>query len=152
VEVSDMGSPRLALLTNDEMKAIHEGALDVLANAGMVFPAKEALDVFKKAGARVDYSKNLVKPSPDLINECIKKAPRTVELWARDKKYNMPLGDGNVYFGAFGEATYIKDINTGLRRRATNQDLADAIKIVDASENVSFTEQVVNPQDVPQRV
>jgi len=147
-----LGSPKIALLTNDEMKKIHAAALDVLANVGMIFPAKEALDVFKKAGAEVDYTKSLVNPSPDLINECIKKAPRTVELWARDKKYNETLGDGNAHFGAFGGATYIKDIDSGLRRRATNKDLADAIRIVDASENVSFTEQVVNPQDVPQKV
>ncbi len=147
-----MGKPKVALLTNDEMKQIHAGALDVLANAGMVFPAREALDLFKRAGAEVDYGKSLVKPSPDLINECIRKAPRTVELWARDTKFNMKLGDGNVYVGAFGEATYIKDMETGLRRPATNNDLADATKIVDACENIGWTEQVVNPQDVPHKV
>ena len=125
-----MGSPKLALLTKDEMKEIHAAAVDVLANVGMIFPAMEALQVFEEAGAAVNYSRRLVKLSEGLISESLKKAPRTVELWARNKKYNMTLGDGNIYYGAFGEATHILNMDSGLRRPALNADLATLRKFL----------------------
>lgn len=49
-----MALPRLTVLEDAEIEAIHRTALRVLANVGMLVPDAEARAILDKGGARVD--------------------------------------------------------------------------------------------------
>ncbi|MBU1035458.1 trimethylamine methyltransferase family protein, partial [bacterium] len=43
------------------VKEIHDTSLRLLENVGMEVNCKEALDIFKEKGAKVDFDKRIVK-------------------------------------------------------------------------------------------
>ena len=45
---------RLKAISNDDMEWIHNASLKILEETGVVFNSEDALDVFKKHGAKVD--------------------------------------------------------------------------------------------------
>jgi len=53
--------PPLNLVSGDEVEAIHRAALDILEDIGLRCQVKEARDLFRQAGARVDDSEGLVR-------------------------------------------------------------------------------------------
>ena len=64
----------------DQIEAIHLGSLRILRELGIAFLDDEALDILKKHGAEVDRSSQMVKFSPELIEEYIAKAPSQFTL------------------------------------------------------------------------
>ncbi|MEM3522437.1 MAG: trimethylamine methyltransferase family protein, partial [Candidatus Bathyarchaeia archaeon] len=65
----------LEILSEEEVKAIHEGSLKVLEETGVVFDHEEALNILKKAGCNVDFEKKLVKFPKSLVEDSLHKCP-----------------------------------------------------------------------------
>lgn len=144
-----MAQPKLEFLTAEEVESIHFTSLKILEETGVIFPVKEALGVFHERGAKVNHETGLVKIPPDIVEEAIAKVPSGVTLFARDPKYDVPVQKETVTFGTIGNATHVLDLETGERRRATNRDLADITRVIDACQNILHLEPQVTPQDVP---
>jgi len=51
----------LKILSEEKIKAIHKGVLDVLENTGVRFESENALELFKDHGCEVDLEKMIVK-------------------------------------------------------------------------------------------
>lgn len=144
-----MAVPYLKYLSEEELDQIHAATMKVLEETGVVFPTKKALDIFKAAGAKVDYSNMLVKIPRQLVEEAIKHCPSSITLCGRDPKYDVVAEGRKVTFGTIGNAHFVLDFKTGQKRLATNQDLAEITRIIDACDNILHMEPQVTPQDVP---
>ena len=72
--------PPMALLSDDQVEAIHEASLHILENFGIEVMSARALDLFEKAGAKVDHA------TPD----CLAR-PRARRRSAEDT-HNRPTG------------------------------------------------------------
>jgi len=68
-----MSKPSINFLSQDELDAIHNASLEVLENAGIKVMSDKALDILKKAGAKVDYEANHATIPGDLVEEALKE-------------------------------------------------------------------------------
>lgn len=144
-----MASPKISVLTDEEVDLVHSASLNILEQVGIYAPVSELLDLFGKAGASVDHEKKIVKIPQHLVEECIRKAPREVKLCARNPKFDLNLKHGNVYFGTGSGPIYVIDMETKERRVGTIDDLASLARIIDALQNIMMTGEIITPQDVP---
>ncbi|MCD6599462.1 MAG: trimethylamine methyltransferase family protein, partial [Dehalococcoidia bacterium] len=66
-----MSKPGITFLSQDELDAINNASLEVLETTGVKVLSKQALDVLKKAGAKVDYTSNHVSIPRKLVQEAL---------------------------------------------------------------------------------
>ncbi|WP_411351214.1 trimethylamine methyltransferase family protein [Leisingera aquaemixtae] len=84
-------------LTEEGIHAIHEGAMRILEEIGVVFLNPEALEIFKQAGVKVEGE--LVKMDRDFVMEMVGKAPREFSITPRNPDRTIPLGGNHILFG-----------------------------------------------------
>jgi len=142
--------PEINFLNRQEQDRIHQAALWLLENVGMQMPAKEAIDIMKKAGAKLD-GENIIKIPADLVIDAVAKAPKRSEfvLYGRDEKYDIHFSTDTPVLTSMEEATHIIDLKTRERRLCTQNDLSDIVRLIDALENISINSAIATPQDVP---
>jgi trimethylamine--corrinoid protein Co-methyltransferase len=128
----------LEMLTDEQVEAIHRATLDVLRKTGVRFEHDMVLKLFHDNGCIVDYDKKIVKLPDYLVEECIRKAPSSFYLKARDPKNDLRIGGNTLYFyNSVGMR--IVDLDTWESRPAKLSEQHDAVKVLDALENISMT-------------
>jgi len=138
----------LQLLSSDQLAAIHASSLNVLDSVGIIVEEEHALNILEKAGALVDQRKRTARiPSP-LVEEMIKKTPKSLILGAREPRHDLRIEKGSVHTRPASGYTQILD-SQGIFRKATRKDLEDAITVTDSLENISFASTCILPSDVP---
>jgi trimethylamine--corrinoid protein Co-methyltransferase len=150
-QIKSIQDPRLKLdiLSVEDVHKIHEATLEIIANTGVRFPSKRALEIWDKHGAQVDRESQVVKAPRALIEEAIKLCPPEYILAARDKQQDLPLDGNHVYLGTDGCGVQIIDLHSGELRTSRLEDVADIAKIADATEEIAFHWVPVSAQDKP---
>ena len=147
-----MKNARLNILSKDDMDKIHATTLQVMQNPGILIKHDKARELCKKAGCDVDDNTMIVKFPPELVEECLKKCPKTVNLYSRNGKKDVPLlSDGSysrtVTFGIGTEVTkYLGDGKFDTKAR-TLKDLGDICHVVDACDNLDMICAPVSAMD-----
>jgi len=140
----------LRYITEEQVESIHAAALEVLERVGMSSESERIMEVFKDAGAEVDFKSKLIRIPQQLVEEAIRKAPKEIILCGRNPKHDILLEGSRIYFGLGGTPTpYILDVETGKFRRPTKQDFADATRLGDALPNLSYIMSIAGAFDVP---
>lgn len=142
--------PQVQFLSKDEIQTIHGASLEILSTVGMRFPAKEALEVFEKAGARIVNS-NVVQLDAELVEKALQTVPKRkdVILYGRDPKHDVSFVDHLPSLACMTMATNVIDPVTLEKRPATNEDLAQLTRLADQMECVTVNGGLVTPQEVP---
>lgn len=137
-----------APLTESDIKKINDAALTVLERAGLMVGAKTGRRAFKAAGAVVDEATRVVKIPRGIVEDAIASAPRSLVLYGRQSKYDIPLEDKKVYCGTGGTALYVLDLETGERRPSETRDVRMNARLTDALENVHLFTINVYPNEI----
>ena len=141
---------RFEILTKNQLEKVHETSLQILEKIGMDFDYPPALEVFKKAGAKIDGQRAYF-PSR-LVEAQIKKAPRRFTLHARNPEHNVIVGGKNLVFSPGYGSPFVTDQEYG-RRQATLIDFENFVKLTGASANQNILSgTVVEPTDVPYEI
>jgi trimethylamine--corrinoid protein Co-methyltransferase len=144
-----MSKPRISFLSEGEIEAIHNASLRVLEKTGIKVMSKPALDILKKAGAKVDYGTNHVTLPRQMVAEALKMAPKTVKYCARNPKYDFVLNKQEPHFCAEGGPPFMLDWETGKRRYSTSEDIAQCARIADYLDHVDLIWPLGAGNDVP---
>ncbi|MGH9391911.1 MAG: trimethylamine methyltransferase family protein, partial [Vicinamibacteria bacterium] len=96
--MDNIARPRLTLLTNDQIEAVHEASLVILAESGLRVDSERALRVYAAAGARIEDDR--VYLTRDLVDAAIETAPATIDVFDRAGQPAFRLGDGETRFGS----------------------------------------------------
>lgn len=126
------------ILTKSEVERVHSGTLEVLEETGVVFEHKRALEILADAGCKVDFKKQRARFPSYLVEECIRKCPSSFTLKAREAKNDLRLGGHTLHFAPMIGMDTV-DVDTGKRRSPTLQDAADAIRVMDALDELHLT-------------
>ncbi len=124
-------------LNEAELRDVIDTGFRILAEIGMgeVPPSFEELALSKGASrnalGRLTFSRSLVE---DIIDG----AAKTFTYFGRDPKHDFDIGGDHVRFGTGGAAVQTLDLETGLYRPSTLQDLADFTRLIDTLDNVSW--------------
>jgi len=125
----------LNILTEEEVKRIHYGALEVMEKTGAVFHHKRALEILGDAGCDVDGDKELVRFPNYLVEEPLGKCPRRVLLKDMTPEYDVVIGDPYVHFTSC-IAMDMLDFETMGRKTPTVQDHINLNKVLDYLDEV----------------
>lgn len=137
-------------LSRQEVRRIHEGALEVLAGTGVQMGLPQAWEILESGGARVERGGGLVRFPRDMVEKAVAMAPGSFRLYGRDPKHDLDIPGGGPYFGTWVNSVRVLDLETGDRRSATLRDLEQYLSLVDALENFAWIQPLLSPQDVPQ--
>ncbi len=123
-------------LTDKEIRKIHSASIAILEKIGFEVKEEEALELFIKAGTKVDGSR--VRLSAAFIEDIIDQTPKSIMLAGREEKNDIILEDKRVYIGTGGAALKVIDIETGRIRDAHLKDVALLARLVDNLDNIHF--------------
>lgn len=125
----------LNILTEEEVKRIHYGALEVMERTGVVFHHKRALEILGDAGCDVDGDKELVRFPNYLVEESLRKCPRRVLLKGITPEYDVVVGDPYVHFASC-IAMDTLDLETMDRKTPPVQDNINMTTVLDYLDEV----------------
>lgn len=129
------------LLTDEEMEAIHRGALHVLAKTGVRIEHDGALDLYSRGGCSVDHDRQRVRIPPGLAEACLRKCPSSYTIKARDPDRDLVVGGNTVHFMQ-GMGMRIVDLDSWETRAATVDEHREAMIVADALDNVQLADAV----------
>lgn len=137
----------LTFLPQEALDRLEETALKLLDEVGVALEHEKAREMLHGLGCRAE--KNRVHIPPGVVQWALENITAGRECWRRDGTLAHVLGDGQVRFHNGGGQPDILDLDTGQRRRATLQDVADMTRLLDALPNVDHITPMFGPQDVP---
>lgn len=146
------GQPALRLLSDDQIRLIHEKALEVLEKSGIMFESEEALKILKDNGAAVDFEKKTAKFSPQMVDDAVKKAPSSLQLYNRDGEPSANLSGNNVHFDPGSSLIKFIESDGKTVRKSESKDLVQICRVNDALENVHLQSTSVVCYDVPKPI
>jgi trimethylamine---corrinoid protein Co-methyltransferase len=138
--------PPMALVSADEVEAIHVASLKVLSEIGMDFMLPEARELWRKAGAKIDGER--VRFDPAMIEEIMQTCPSEFMLHARNPANNAAIGGNNMTFGTVGSPPNCTDMEGG-RRVGNRADFQKFLKLGQYFNCIGFSAGYpVEPVDV----
>lgn len=140
-------SPSLNLLDHEQCEQIVQAAYQILQTTGVKVDHEMARDLYGKAGCEIRG--DLIKISPQLIQQALATLPEKVMVYDRLGTSAMDLGGHNTYFGPGLTNTRFVDPFTGERRNALTSDVKSTALVVDALENIDFAMGLAGITDCP---
>ena len=134
-------------LSDKDIENIHDTSIKILTRVGFEISFPPALELLQKHGAAVDYSKNRVYLTREIISRCIKQAPAEFTFYGLEEGKEIVLGGKRVHFGTGGKALYVLDRNRK-RRPAVLQDIENFGRLADKLEYVDFFIIPTHPHDI----
>jgi trimethylamine--corrinoid protein Co-methyltransferase len=138
--------PRYEVLSEDAMATLDQGWRRLMTEIGVEFMDDRALELFRRAGQRVED--HTVFLDPDFVLEQVAKAPREFDVQARNPANNIHIGGDSMAFGAVYGPPFVRQGD--VRRDATMEDfrsftkLAQSFAVLDSAGGV-----ICEPNDTP---
>jgi len=128
-------SAPLKILSEEEVETIHCGTLNILEKTGIRVDHKRALDVFEKNDCKVDRNEKRVRIPSAVAEECLRRAPSSFNLRAREPENDLQIGGTTTYIMPF-PGMRILNLDNWQTRPATQKERIDAITVLDALDTV----------------
>ncbi len=138
----------LEVLSEEQIEQIHEASMQILEDVGLRWLDDEALDLWEKAGAKVDRAARHAWLDRHLVMELVAKAPSSFTWRARNPARNLTIGGDAITFFPHSGMVYVSDLDAG-RRPGTMHDYQNLLKLQQMCNVMhAATEQLVEPQDI----
>jgi trimethylamine--corrinoid protein Co-methyltransferase len=148
---SMMQGLKLDLFSDEGIEAIDRATMDVLANYGVQVSDKEAIEIFEQAGCEVNYETKMVKIPTGIVRKALATAPKKFYLYGREDHRTVEQEHrGRVHYICFGTGIQMCDyLGEGKfkTRDSTGKDLADAAKICDWADGISYFALAVSARE-----
>ena len=139
--------PWVDLLTEDQVRTIHDASMDVIEEVGVEFRCDDALAMWRAAGARVDGA--TVRIDREHLMALVGTAPSSYTMVARDPAHSVTVGDGKTIFTPSYGAPYVLGLD-GVRRPGSLEDFRNFTRLNHLSPALHMSGGVVcEPMDVP---
>ncbi len=138
---------RMQTFTQEELTKLHDASMDLLKNTGIAFNEKEALEIFKKNGFKVE-GKTVFMTEKD-VRKALETTPTRFTVTARNPEKSVDIGeDSFVLVPAYGPPFVA--LANGEERKATMEDYDNFCKLVQTSKPINMNGfMMVEPSDVP---
>lgn len=116
----------------NDLKLIHDKSIELLEKTGVYVKSKTALDILKKAGAKVDEDLQIAYISEELVEKALASAPKSYTLGARNPNYDFEMPSKWTGHILAGITTSFVDLETGQTRPSTKNDVYTAGRVFQA--------------------
>jgi trimethylamine--corrinoid protein Co-methyltransferase len=138
----------LELISPEQVEQLHEASMRILETIGLDFLDDEALDLWHKAGAKVDHTARHVWLDRHLVLGLVAQAPPTFTWRARNPERNLLIGSDTINFAPHGGTVFAANLEIG-RRPGLLKDYHNLQKLVQVCNVIHLAgEQLVVPHDV----
>jgi trimethylamine--corrinoid protein Co-methyltransferase len=138
-----------ALLSDDQVEAIHLASMQILEEIGIEILNDRALDLFAQAGARVDRSGRMVFLDRALVSEKLTTAPAEFTLTPRNPENRVHLGGNAINFTLAAGPPNVHDRERG-RRAGNMADYSDLVRLAQHFNAIHLLgNQVCAPIELP---
>ena len=137
------------VLSEESILKVHQTVMQVIEEVGFEVQSDKALELFGRAGARVDREKHLLRLSESKVKELIESAPSEIRLYGQDEAHDIVLGGRRVYAGTGGTALHVYDPGVNQKRLASIEDLRCIARLVDKLDNIHFYLLPTYPNELP---
>ncbi len=144
---SGMESDKLKILTDDQIKMIHEAAIEALETIGFADAPQSGVDYMVGVGCILGDD-NRIRIPRAVVDDALSKACRDITLFGRDPQHDLQLNGHRVHYGTAGAAVNMVDVETEEYRESTVQDLHDAARIADRLDNIHFLQRPMVCRDI----
>lgn len=140
----------LKVLSEQDVKDIHEASLDILTCSGVKILSRRMIDFLKEKGLEVDEQNQIVRFSRRCIEDALSTIPSQFEVFDREGEFAFVLGDREPKVAAGHNAVFWVDSKTGERRNSTVADVELFARICQQLECIDMIGIPVMPHDVPE--
>jgi trimethylamine--corrinoid protein Co-methyltransferase len=138
---------RMQTLTQSDMTRIHDASMNILGRVGVAFNHKEALDIFKAKGFKVE-GKTVFMTEND-IQQALAHLPSQFVLSARNPEKSLRVDQASFATAPGYGAPYVVT-TAGERRKGTLQDYENFCKLIQTSSQIDVNGYLmVEPCDRP---
>lgn len=141
--------PQFRILSDKQIEEMHENAIDLLANLGIVFAYDEALKILENGGCEVDWDTQKVKIPREIVEKCICSAPSQFKLYDRDGNEYCNFGDGKIRFNPGSSAVNVLDSDGCTVRLSNVGDLKLLTKVADSLDEIDFISSSIVCEEAP---
>lgn len=141
----------LDILRPHEAIKIHQTALRVVEEVGLVLPYQEALERLHDAGAIVDFDKQTARIPASVVENALKKLPSRFMFHARNPKYSLDMNGIDTYFNGPNATINVIDLH-GRIRPGVAEDGIKFTRLTDALPNYDMAAGGVYPPQMPPKV
>ena len=127
-------------------EVVHGATVEILTEVGFCVPEPETLSRLESAGFPVDGESQMVRVTPELLDEALVRLPRDVRLYDRVGEVPAPYDRGACFMGA-GTPVNVLDLGSGKRRPATHADVRNLVILQDALPQVDVVRPTVTATD-----
>ena len=114
-----MKTSDLKILSDSEIKKIHQHTLELLENTGIIVELKKMRGMLADQGCTVDEKRKIVKFPPAMIEEFVNKAPSEFILCGADPDVQWQINPEARVWAGLGTPFRMLDSETGERNEAT---------------------------------
>lgn len=134
----------LNYLSGDDIKGIDNASRRVLGEVGIKFDDSELTEKLLDKGCT--NNKGRLQIPSDLIDKALAKLPDQITFIGRNLK-ELQIGQGRVATHTGGSIPYVYDLETGLKRNASQVDLIDMLRLMNHLDNLSMCGALIQPQE-----
>ncbi len=143
--------PSLDFMDRASVEEIHFAALRILERTGVEVHHEEVVDMLRSAGCSVSDGTRVRIPS-HLVEDAIRTAPSSVNIYNRQGEPALCLEDGKSYWGTGSDTPFVYDPFTEEKRQSCLDDVRKVSILIDALENFDFLMCMGVAHDLPQTV
>jgi trimethylamine--corrinoid protein Co-methyltransferase len=138
--------PRYEILSPDAIAVLDRGWRRIVSEIGVQFAKPEAVELFAKAGQRVDGE--VVYLDPEFVLEQVAKAPREFDVQARNPAHTVHIGGDHMVFSAVYGCPFVREGD--VRRDATLRDFHQLCSLSQVFDELDSAGGVIcEPNDAP---
>src|ERR1700729_3273764 len=138
--------PRYEILSADAIGVLDRGWRRIVSEIGIQFAKPEAVELFAKAGQRVDGE--VVYLDPEFVLEQVAKAPREFDVQARNPAHTVHIGGDHMVFSAVYGCPFVREGD--VRREATLNDFRQLCSLSQGYDELDSAGGVIcEPNDAP---
>lgn len=143
--------PIFKIIDDSLVTQIYGQALDILDKLGVFFENEETLDLLEDNGLKPN-NKGRVCFSPELVDDALKSAPSSIQLYDREGEPAVDLGGDRVCFNPGSAAINILDYDTNDMRQPTTSDYVSYAKLVNHLQHLWAQSTAMVCADVPREI
>jgi len=139
--------PVYNVLTDDQIKRIHEASLAVLEKTGVFLDHPKAQEILAGQGARISDDKKRVFFPRDMVEKMLQKTPASFVCGARDSRFDLDMKLGNLYMRQVGGPISLFDMRHSKSTPMTFQDNMNAAILINELPHIDIS-SCMTPQDI----
>ncbi len=137
----------LEVLSEDEIRQIHEASVHLLETCGVKVHGARMLAFLKDRGLAIDVETHVVRFSRACIEEALSTIPPQFDVFDREGRFAFTLGGGSTRVAAGHNAVFWVDSDTGQTRPSRIADVEVFARICDHLSEIHMIGVPVMPQE-----